>query len=146
MTVRTFLSSQWLQEKGTAMYAEENKMLARRFGEVWGGADLEIVDNLAAPGILVYYPLLGQAIEGPEAFKQLLDQWHTTFPDGAMTIDRQIAENEQVVNAWTFTGTHSADFMGISPTGKIVTFTGITIYGIAGGMIAEERGVSDVFG
>ena len=127
------------------MHAEDNKKLARRFGEIWGGADLAILDKLAAPHLLVSYPLLGQALKGPEAFRKVLESWHTAFPDGAMTVDRQIAEHEQVVNAWTFTGTHKGDFMGISPTGKAVTFTGMTIYRIAGGKITEERGLSDVF-
>jgi predicted ester cyclase len=39
---------------------------------------------------------------------------------------------------WTATATHKGELMGIAPTGKQVTITGIAIDRIDGGKIVEE--------
>jgi predicted ester cyclase len=36
--------------------------------------------------------------------------------------------------------------LGIAPTGKSLAWTGITIYRLAGGKVAEERGEEDALG
>jgi predicted ester cyclase len=46
-------------------------------------------------------------------------------------------EEDKVVTRWTATGTRQGEFMGMPPTGKPVRFSGIYIYRIAGGRIAE---------
>jgi predicted ester cyclase len=38
---------------------------------------------------------------------------------------------------WSSTGTHNGVFMGIPPTGKPTTVTGIDIFRIAGGKLVE---------
>jgi len=48
-----------------------------------------------------------------------------------------------VVLRWTAQDRHTGELLGIPPTGKQVTFTGITIYHLAAGKIVEERGEED---
>jgi predicted ester cyclase len=43
-------------------------------------------------------------------------------------------------------GIHMSELMGIPPTGKPVTWTGITIYRLADGKIVEEKGKEDSLG
>src|SRR6266540_2979612 len=43
----------------------------------------------------------------------------------------------------TAEGTHAGEFMGIPPTGKSVSMTGIAIYRIANGKIVEKWGEQD---
>jgi len=50
------------------------------------------------------------------------------------------------VTRWTYRGTHKSELMGIAPTGKQVTVTGICIDRIVGGKIAEEWGEMDNLG
>ena len=57
-----------------------------------------------------------------------------------------IAEGEKVVVRFTDRGTHHGDGMDLPPTGKQVTWTGIDIFRIADGRIAEGWGISDFFG
>ncbi|MGH3165864.1 MAG: ester cyclase, partial [Trebonia sp.] len=49
-----------------------------------------------------------------------------------------------VVHHWTMAGTHDGDFQGIPPTGKTLTWTGITIVRIADGKIVERWANVDV--
>lgn len=125
------------------MSTEDNKRIARRFLQVWGQASLETVDELAAPDLSVFYPLMNAPIEGPAAFKQHMARVHTAVPDGAMDIEEEIAERDKVVVRWRFRGTHQGEYLGRPPTGKQVTWTGITIYRIVDGKVVEERGEED---
>lgn len=51
-----------------------------------------------------------------------------------------------VVTRWTFRGTHTGELMGIAPTGKQVTVTGISIDRVVGGKIVEEWNEMDDLG
>ena len=48
-----------------------------------------------------------------------------------------ITEGDLVVIRYRATGTHAGEFQGYAPTGKRVTWTGINIYRIECGRIAE---------
>ena len=60
------------------------------------------------------------------------------FGDVHYRIDDLIAEGDRVVLRVETSGTHRAEFVGIPATGRRVTLTGIVIYRIAGGRIAES--------
>jgi steroid delta-isomerase-like uncharacterized protein len=128
------------------MSTENNKAIARRFAQIWGKGSLNIVDELAAPNISVSYPLLPETVHGPEAFKQVLMMVHSGLPDADVSVEEEIAEGDKVVVRWTMRGTHMSELMGIPPTGKQATWTGITIYRLADGKIVEEKGEEDSLG
>jgi predicted ester cyclase len=81
-----------------------------------------------------------------EGEKRLLRMHRAAFADAEATIDDQIAEGDKVVTRWTFRSTHKGKFMGIAPTGKRVTITGINIHRIEGGKIVELWRQKDVLG
>lgn len=60
------------------------------------------------------------------------------FPDIKYTVEDMIEEGDKVVARWTTQGTHKGTFMGIPPTGKQVTFSGIEIIRIKDGQAVEE--------
>jgi steroid delta-isomerase-like uncharacterized protein len=68
------------------------------------------------------------------------------FPDTRMTIEDEIAEGDKVVIRWTIRGTHKGEYMGIAPTGKEVTVTGISVYRIERGKIVEDWSNNDMLG
>jgi hypothetical protein len=47
---------------------------------------------------------------------------------------------------YTLAGTHRGPFAGVPATGKRVTPSGIAIFRLAGGRIAEGRGCADSYG
>ena len=59
------------------------------------------------------------------------------FPDVRITEEALIGEGDAVVLRWAFRGTHRGPFRGIPPTGRTVDWTGIDIYTVAAGRIAE---------
>ncbi len=128
------------------MSVESNKAAARRFIQVWGDGNLDVVDELAAPSLVVRYPTIPQVIQGSREFRHVLAGFRSAFPDSDLRVEEEIAEGEKVVLRWTFSGTHKGGFMGIPATGKRVTWTGITIYRIVDGRVVEEQGEEDFLG
>ena len=116
---------------------EENKAIARRaFEEGWNKGNLTTVDEDVATNYVLHDPFSGE-IKGPDGYKQYVRMYRTAFPDLHFTIEDQIAEGDKVVTRWTCTGTHRGELMGIAPTGKLGTLTGITIDRIAVGKAVE---------
>jgi len=128
------------------MTIEENKNIARRFIQVWGNGDLNMIDELASPSLAVHYPVFPQVIQGREMFKKVMAGFRSAFPDSALKVDDEIAEDDKVVIRWSFSGTHQGNLLGIPPTGKKARWSGITIYRLSEGKIIEELGEEDFLG
>ncbi|GAC1355268.1 MAG: ester cyclase [Ktedonobacteraceae bacterium] len=129
------------------MSTEDNKALVRRFYEEgWNPGNLAVFDELFAPNYVLHDPGFPEPIRGPEGFKQYYTTYSTAFPGNQFTVEAYIAEGDTVVSRWTARGTHTGNLMGIPPTGKQVTVTGITINHIANGKIAEDWTNYDMLG
>lgn len=128
------------------MATEENKAIARRWGEeVWGKGSLAAVDELFAPNFVFNYPAPG-ATPDLKGYKQTVTSLSTPFADIQCTAEDVVAEGDKVAVRWIWRGTHKGEFMGIPATGKQVTITGISILRIAGGKIVEEWGEMNSLG
>jgi steroid delta-isomerase-like uncharacterized protein len=126
------------------MGIEENKQIARDFLSAWNAGGQDIIDDLAHHDLTVQYTHFGEPVQGIERFKHILRQTHHSFPDLKIQVDEMIAEGEQVMVWWTYTGTHQQEeLFGVPPTGKAVQVQGITVYRIIGGRVREERGMVD---
>jgi steroid delta-isomerase-like uncharacterized protein len=128
--------------------SEANKAVVRRvLEEVWSGGKLDLVDELLSPDFVRYGPpTLEGVVRGPEGFKQLVTMYRTVYPDLQVPIEALIAEADTIVVRWTARGTHRAELMGISPSGKQVAVAGVIIDRVAGGKIAEEWACYDGLG
>ena len=127
------------------MSTEQNKALARRlFEEVWNGKNLAVLDELVAPNFVFHNSV--QTLYGPEGFKQFATTYHNAFPEAYFTIEDVIAEGDTVALRWTARGTHKGELLGIPPTGKQVTVSGITITLLSNGKSVESWGEFDALG
>jgi predicted ester cyclase len=99
-----------------------------------------------APGYVGHDAAEPEPIRGPEGAKENIRKYQAGFPDGALTVDHQIAEGDTVATRWTGRGTQTGEIAGIAPTGKQVTVTGLTISRLEGGKIVEEWTVWDTLG
>jgi steroid delta-isomerase-like uncharacterized protein len=126
------------------MSTEDNKALARRAYEALNQRNLAIIDEVCAPDFV--YHSASATIRGLEAYKQFLSMYLSGGPDLHFTLEDQVAEGDKVVTRHTARGTHLGPFMGIPPTGKHVTATGIAIMGVANGKIVEEWANADDLG
>lgn len=127
------------------MPTEDTKATERRaFEEGWNQGNIAVFDELLAPDYLAHDP--SGPIHGAEGFKQFVTTYRTAFPDIHFRIEDQIAEGDVVATRWTGTGTHRGLLMGMPPSGKRVSITGITITRYASGKAAEGWGNYDTLG
>ena len=128
------------------MSAEENKALVRRYVEEFvDRSNFDLSDELFPPDFVQYGASPDQDA-GVEDLKQFFVMLHSGFPDFQTTLEDLISEGDKVVLRFTFHGTHQGEFMGIAPSGKQVTMSGIDIVRIADGKIVEMWNQEDVLG
>jgi steroid delta-isomerase-like uncharacterized protein len=126
---------------------EENKAVVRRyFEEAFNQGNLDVVDEVIATDSVHYANVWSEPMRGPEERKQAVARWREAFPDLHMTLDDLIAEGEKVSYRWTARGTHQGEFLGIAPTGKQMTTTGIVIERLTNGKLTEGWTSSDTLG
>lgn len=66
------------------------------------------------------------------------------FPDLQTTIDEVLTVGDRVAVWWTARGTQQGALkQGIPPTGKVISWTGVSLYTISGGRILREKIVED---
>lgn len=119
------------------MSIEDNKALARRgFEEVFNKKNVAVLDELTVADFTFHSA--SRTIQGREAFKQFLTMFLTAFPDLSLTIEDLIGEGDCVSIRYTYRGTHQATFMGMAPTGKTITVTGLEFLHFANGKVIEE--------
>lgn len=128
------------------MSIEENKENARRaVEEVLNKGDLSLADELVDANYIGHQSGLPD-FKGPEGFRQFMTMMRTAFPDIHLTIEDTVAEGDKVVMRYTGRGTHKGDLMGIAPTGKQITITGMVISRHVGGKQVEAWVAMDQLG
>lgn len=124
----------------------ENKLLVLRVkSQFWNGKDIAGLDethHANAIGHDVSFP----GLPSYESYKQSCLMYQVAFPDFHVDMDTVFAEADKVVARWTATGTHQGELMGIPASGKPVKFTGVTIYRLADGKVAETWWAYDGLG
>ena len=116
--------------------SEENKATVRRAWEGVSQGNLDVLDEVYTADLVWHEP--DEDIRGIEAAKEFVAMYIEAFPDMSITVEDAIAEGDKVVSRWSASGTHRGELLGIAPTSKQITVTGITIHRFEGGKIVEE--------
>lgn len=82
---------------------------------------------------------------GIEGMKQHLVAVRETYPDLKMTIIRQYCDGDYIISEFIAEGTHQGEWLGMKPTGKKLSFTGVDIDKTADGKIIEHGGAMNTF-
>ena len=121
--------------------AERNKAIVRRFEEELAKGNLDVIDELLAPGFMDRALVPGQ---GPtrEDFKRSSAEFLSAFSYTSYNIEEQIAEGDTVVTKFRARGVRRGELARLPPggtsSGEEETFEGIRIHRIVEGKIAEE--------
>lgn len=124
----------------------KNKELVRKFFEKGpSGGDIAATDALLSPDFSLHVPL---PVSGPgiEAINAVILSCRAAFGGLHVTVEDMIAEGDKVTCRFTARGVHTGEFMGVPPTGKAITMTGIEIFRIENGKIAELWGEANLMG
>ena len=120
-------------------------MSRRMIEEVWTGGNLDVIDELFSPAYVGSSPTDGET-RGPSGIRASVERYRAAFSGIAMTADSIVAEGDWVTTRWTATGTHSGELMGIAPTGREVTVSGLEVVRVEDGKFVEGYGIFDALG
>ena len=115
-----------------------NKALIKKlFEEEINQKNLTVMESMVTDEYVSHNDSIGSP-GGIKQTEKFLAAVFAAFPDTRVTIEDMIAEGDKVVVRNTWRGTFRGPWMGIPPTGKEVTWTGIVIWRIEKGKIAER--------
>jgi steroid delta-isomerase-like uncharacterized protein len=101
------------------MTNEQNKINARRIvDEAWNKHSTKVLDELFSNDAILHNPLDPTVPKGLQGVKTTLDTFLTAFPDVKITIEKEIADGEYVVQHLRAIGTNTGPFNGMPATGK----------------------------
>jgi steroid delta-isomerase-like uncharacterized protein len=120
------------------MSTEQNKSIVRRWiEEGWNKGNVALVDQFYTPDVVQHDPGSPLPVTSSAALKQYVSVFLTAIPDLHFNIDDLIAEGDKVVWRFTSGGTQTGPLMNLPPTGKSCIVTGMALFRLFDGKIAE---------
>lgn len=114
-----------------------NKTVARRYlEEFWNGDDPTMIAEIAVEDV-IGHPTPGETLQGRDILVQRHAGLRRIYGAPRFIVEDLIAEDDQVLLRWSFTGKHIGPFMGVEPTGKQISVGGMNLFHLAGGKIVE---------
>jgi steroid delta-isomerase-like uncharacterized protein len=126
------------------MARDINIAAQERFAEGVNTGNFDVFDEVVAPDVVDHDPAPEQG-PGPQGFKDMFATMRNAFPDLKVTPEHMTATEDDVALAYTITGTHRGDFLGVAPTGRKITARGVQIGRFENGRLVERWGSSDQF-
>jgi len=122
-----------------------NKDIVKHFYEVTFSENLleEISDYIAEDCV----QRIGEKkiFIGIDGMRQHIVAVKQTYPDCTMKIIRQFEDGDVVISEFIMRGTHKGEFVGITPTNKVIEITGVDIDRVVNGKIVEHDGAVNTF-
>jgi steroid delta-isomerase-like uncharacterized protein len=119
------------------MSIEANKTAFRRAVASFAPDTLETYLQLYHADAKLHYlpPGSGTGLDGARSFYQ---HFLSAFPDARFAIEDFVAEADSVAARYHIQATHLGEYMGVPPTGRRVSVSGITILRFVDGKCAER--------
>lgn len=124
----------------------ENEQLTQRLNEeVWEKHNFDIIDELVAEDYVLHDESMPEPLRGRETYREMAEMGADVI-DGPIETHQLISTDDYVIGRWSQTGEHVGEMMGIEPTNKEITVTGIDINRFEDGKLAETWQEVNVFG
>jgi predicted ester cyclase len=126
-----------------------NAALLKRYVAAFNAHDAAGFKDIVAENYIQHNGRAGQGLAGLQA---AASQYFQTFPDFHMQLEDSVMNGDKVVARFTLTATHDHDVQlgpGVPtfpPTGKKLSWSGISIWRVADGKFAEHWDVDDLAG
>jgi len=124
--------------------AERNKTIVRRLNDEYVvKGNTAAADELWAAEYEEFAIPGGPGPKDRDAHHQGQAELRTAFPDLRSEVVEQLAQGELVATRFVMYGTHKGRFAGRAPTGKEVSWEGMSMHRIKNGRVVEARIIFD---
>ncbi|SRX52692.1 hypothetical protein AEQU1_00559 [Aequorivita sp. CIP111184] len=132
-------------ERKIIMSKERNIQAQETFGDAVNSGNLENIRGVVSENVKDHDPAEIQG-KGAQGFIDFFSMMRKAFPDFKVDVKHMVTDEENVSFAYTASGTHKGNFMGISPTGKSFQVRGMQISRFEDGKLIERWGSTDELG
>jgi steroid delta-isomerase-like uncharacterized protein len=119
-----------------AVDVQQNEAALMRAVEAWNSGDVDSYMELYAENIKLHAG--SYDIPDKKAVEGMYKGFHAATSDLRLDIHETLGEGERLAVRYTVTGTHTGELMHISPTGREISITGITIMHFENGRVVER--------
>lgn len=124
--------------------SEENRAIVRRFyEEVMDQGNVHLLDEIMVPDFKDHGETLFGSAQGRDTLKLGIIATHNIFPDLNVQLHDMIADGEMVGVRGTMRCTQPGQFLGVAPSGNELSWTGLAMFRVVNGKIAERWFNSD---
>jgi predicted ester cyclase len=120
----------------------ENEQAVRRLFDAFYAADDTALGELIGDDFVTHGP--GGGTGDATGWKSMAHQIASAVPDNRTEIDDIFGAGDKVVVRYTSRGTHTGELFGVAPTNRALTTSGIEVYRLSNGRIAECWGQYDM--
>ncbi|HEX6559775.1 MAG TPA: ester cyclase [Longimicrobiales bacterium] len=113
------------------------KFIRNTLDEIYNKGNVELADKSYAPTFVLHDPVMPALPVGPEAVKQYARTMRAALPDLKLDVEDIICEGNLAAVRFTAHGTQRGKFLGIAPTGKFGTVTGLDFFRLENDRIVE---------
>lgn len=117
--------------------------VVRAYYAALSAADAPALDQVLAPDFVQH---IAGRTAGRRAVAAYAVTYRAAFPDLACEVEPLVVHEDRVAVRTTSRGTHRTAFMGHPATQRGFTATGLDVFRVADGRLAEQWGEFDTFG
>jgi steroid delta-isomerase-like uncharacterized protein len=121
---------------GVAVDVQQNEAALMRAVQAWNAGDVDSYMELYADNIKLHAGTYDfpdkKAVEG------MYKEFHAATSDLRLDIHETFGDGDRLAVRYTVNGIHTGELMGIPPTGREISMTGITIMHFEDGRVVER--------
>lgn len=122
---------------------EDHEHLLRDFLTAFASGDDQTLRRLVHPNLVDHTPPPGAAT-GVDGLLHAVAGYREGLPDLRISLEKIVADGDDIVGYGRITGTHTGNFFGMPPTGQTVDFGYIDIYRVQDGQITDAWHLEDI--
>ncbi len=126
--------------------AANRELILRHFEEVYNKANFAFVEEAYTEDAVIHDSVLLKIPPGPGGIRQYVRTYQGPVPDIRFEVTELIADGDTLAAHWTASGTQVGSLLALPSTGRSVELTGVSLYHMEGGKIAEAWVYWDVMG
>lgn len=119
--------------------SKEYRDVIDRYLQGFNEQNLEALQETVAPDVAVH-GLIGVEgdVNGLEEYGEWGMEMFSGIPDAHIEVEDYFATGNKVASRWTLSGTHDGELFGRPATGESFEITGLAIFRMEDGLIAEK--------
>lgn len=128
------------------MTTKPDELVRRDPEEIWTDGNLDAIDDLFAESFVLHDPSSTGKPRGRDDYREYVETYRAAFPDLEYAVESVISEDDVAALRYTARGTHEGELLGLEPTGERVSVSGMEMYRVEDGRIAEMLTSYDALG